>query len=73
MLDMLPTERIGRATWLLAQGRAMTVRELAQTLEITPRGARPDARAVVRCCRWSTRRGVACGQRERTTSDGEVA
>ena len=26
MLDMLPTERIGRATWLLAQGRTMTVR-----------------------------------------------
>ena len=29
MLDMLPTERIGRATWLLAQGRTVTVRELA--------------------------------------------
>ena len=40
MLDMLPTERIGRATWLLAQGRTMTVREVAEVLEITPRGAR---------------------------------
>ena len=40
MLDMLPTERVARATWLLAQGREVTVRELAQHLEITPRGAR---------------------------------
>ena len=36
---MLPTERIGRATWLLAQGRSMTVRELAETLEMTTSGA----------------------------------
>jgi Mn-dependent DtxR family transcriptional regulator len=35
-----PTERIGRATYLLTQGQPMTVRHLAQTLEITPRGAR---------------------------------
>mgnify|MGYP001381089139 CR=1 FL=1 len=39
-LDMTPTERIGRATWLLAQGRTVTVRALAAELEITPRGAR---------------------------------
>lgn len=39
-LDMTPTERIGRATWLLAQGRTVTVRSLADELEITPRGAR---------------------------------
>jgi predicted DNA-binding transcriptional regulator YafY len=37
--EMLPTERIGRATWLLAQGRAMTVRQVAEELEITPHGA----------------------------------
>ena len=37
--DMLPTERIGRATWLLAQGRAMTPGELAQAVEISPHGA----------------------------------
>lgn len=36
---MIPTERIGRATWLLAQGRAFTLRELADILEITPHGA----------------------------------
>lgn len=39
-LDMTPTERIGRTTWLLAQGRQVTVRSLACELEITPRGAR---------------------------------
>jgi predicted DNA-binding transcriptional regulator YafY len=39
-LDMTPTERIGRTTWLLAQGRQVTVRALASELEITPRGAR---------------------------------
>ncbi len=39
-LDMTPTERIGRATWLLAQGRSVTVRQMATELEITPRGAR---------------------------------
>ena len=38
--DMTPTERIGRATWLLANGQAVTVRKLASELEITPRGAR---------------------------------
>lgn len=38
--DMLPTERIARAAWMLAQGRAVTVRGLASELEITPRGAR---------------------------------
>jgi predicted DNA-binding transcriptional regulator YafY len=37
---MLPTERIARATWMLAQGKAVTVRALAAELEITPRGAR---------------------------------
>jgi predicted DNA-binding transcriptional regulator YafY len=37
--EMLPTERIGRATWLLAQGRQMTVRQVAEELEITPHGA----------------------------------
>ena len=49
MLDMLPTERIGRATWLLAQGRTMTVREVAQTLEITPHGA---YQMLERLSRW---------------------
>lgn len=39
-LEMTPTERIGRATWLLAQGRQVTVRQMAMELEITPRGAR---------------------------------
>jgi len=39
MLEMIPTERIGRAAWLLAQGRAMTARELAEIVEITPHGA----------------------------------
>lgn len=38
--DMLPTERIARATWLLANGGRVTVRDLASQLEITPRGAR---------------------------------
>lgn len=37
--DMLPTERIGRATWLLAQGRAMTVMQVAEELEMTRSGA----------------------------------
>lgn len=37
---MLPTERIARATWLLANGGRVTVRDLASQLEITPRGAR---------------------------------
>lgn len=38
--DMLPTERVARATWLLAQGGSVTVRQLAERLDITPRGAR---------------------------------
>jgi predicted DNA-binding transcriptional regulator YafY len=38
--DMLPTERIARAVWLLASGESTTVRHLAERLEITPRGAR---------------------------------
>ena len=38
--EMLPTERVARATWLLAQGGSVTVRQLAERLEITPRGAR---------------------------------
>lgn len=38
--EMLPTERVALATWLLVQGQAITVRQLAKRLEITPRGAR---------------------------------
>jgi Mn-dependent DtxR family transcriptional regulator len=38
--DMLPTERITRATWILVQGHTVTVRGLAAELEITPSGAR---------------------------------
>lgn len=40
MLDMTPTERVGRITWILAQGGQVTVRHVADALEMTPRGAR---------------------------------
>ncbi len=40
MLDMTPTERVGRITWILAQGGQVTVRHVAEALEMTPRGAR---------------------------------
>lgn len=40
MFEMLPTERITRAAFLLAMGEGLTVRALAERLEITPRGAR---------------------------------
>jgi len=36
---MIPTERAGRVTWMLAQGRAVTVREVAETVELTHSGA----------------------------------
>lgn len=38
--ERTPTERIAGATWLLANGRAVTSRSLARDLGITPRGAR---------------------------------
>ena len=50
MLDMTPTERIGRATWILATGQAVTVRSLADALEITPRGARAMLERLSRVC-----------------------
>lgn len=63
VLDMLPTERIGRATWLLAQGRSMTVREVADALEITPRGVRAMLERLSRVVPLvDRRRAVACGQ-----------
>ncbi len=37
--DMIPTERASRVTWLFAQGRAMTVREVAEAVELTHSGA----------------------------------
>lgn len=40
MAQRLPTERIGLATWWFAQGHAFTVRELAERLEMSPRGCR---------------------------------
>ena len=71
MLDMLPTERIGRATWLLAQGRAVTVRELAQTLEITPRGARAMLERLSSVLPLVDEGGVwRVASTERTPSDG---
>ena len=74
MLDMLPTERIGRATWLLAQGRSMTVREVAEVLEITPRGARAMLERLSRVVPLVDDGGVwRVASGERTTSDGEVA
>jgi len=74
VLDMLPTERIGRATWLLAQGRAVTVRELAQTLEITPHGAYQMLVRLSRVLPIADEGGVwRVASGERTTSDGEVA
>lgn len=40
MAQRLPTERIGLAAFWLAQGQAFTVRELAERLEMSPRGCR---------------------------------
>ena len=71
MLDMLPTERIGRATWLLAQGRALTVREVAEVLEITPRGARAMLERLSRVVPLVDEGGVwRVASEERTASDG---
>lgn len=39
-MDVLPTERVALAALMLARGDALTVREMAQRLDITPRGAR---------------------------------
>ncbi len=39
MYEMLPTERIALCTVHLMRGRAMTVREVAQELELTHSGA----------------------------------
>ncbi len=74
MLDMLPTERIGRATWMLAQGRAMTVREVADVLEITPRGARAMLERLSRVVPLVDEGGLwRVASEERTANDGEVA
>ena len=71
MLDMLPTERIGRATWLLAQGRALTVREVAEVLEITPRGARAMLERLSSVLPLVDEGGVwRVASTERTPSDG---
>lgn len=38
--DRTPTERAGLVTWMLLRGQRTTVRDLADELEMTPRGAR---------------------------------
>lgn len=38
--EMLPTMRIAKITLFFAQGERLTVREVAERMEMTPRGAR---------------------------------
>jgi predicted DNA-binding transcriptional regulator YafY len=66
--DMLPTERIARATWLLAQGEAVTVRHLAERLEITPRGARAMLEKLSRVVPLIDD-GRVCGEEEERLGD----
>lgn len=74
MLDMTPTERIGRATWILATGQAVTVRSLADVLEITPRGARAMLERLSRVVPLVDEGGLwRVASAERTTNDGEMA
>ncbi len=59
---------------MLAQGRAMTVREVADVLEITPRGARAMLERLSRVVPLVDEGGLwRVASAERTTNDGEMA
>lgn len=72
--SMLPTERIALCTARLLQGRAMTVRQVAEELEITPRGARAMLERLSRVVPLVDDGGLwRVASEERTANDGEVA
>jgi len=74
MESMTPTERIGRATWLLASGQSVTVRSLADALEITPRGARAMLERLSRVVPLVDDGGLwRVASEERTGTNGEMA
>ena len=59
---------------MLAQGRAMTVREVADVLEITPRGARAMLERLSRVVPLVDDGGLwRVASAEKATNDGEMA